>query len=409
MTRSQGKCIIKIRLIAKSRMADYRLSLKKVWGMKQQAYIKDGKLRVHFNQSDASSLIFDSFGAPLGNSIADFSALPEDFFRWTLERLRDIYLEAINNRGTREAVFVALKNEALESAQISLFFNIYLDAFVMFLVCLPHKKEAMQKLRDFLLEQGQNTGKERIQYADFTNASAWAVEVFTEDFIKRQTQLKEDLEFISGNNDDYTGLTPMQRLYMLSKQGRNYLSGEFKTVLSPDHIFLPGKDDAENVKSTLLQNKVDIVEMVEINSLDDLLRFELFHTLKAELPLRKCKHCGEFFIVRGRVDTEYCDRPKLDGSKPCSIIGATRNYWDSKADDPVHIEFQKAYKRNHSRQRVGKMTQTEFYEWSEEARKKRGECEAGTLSLEEFVEWLERGRVRRSRGNSVLDNHGHSQ
>ena len=65
-----------------------------------------------------------------------------------------------------------------------------------------------------------------------------------------------------------------------------------------------------------------------------------------------------------------------------------KNYWDSKVDDPIYTAFKKAYKRNHSRQRVGKMTQTEFYEWSEEARQKRSECESGKLSLDEFVEWL---------------------
>jgi len=34
------------------------------------------------------------------------------------------------------------------------------------------------------------------------------------------------------------------------------------------------------------------------------------------------------------------------------------------------------------------MTQQEFYEWSEEARQKRGECEAGRLALGEFSAWL---------------------
>ena len=119
------------------------------------------------------------------------------------------------------------------------------------------------------------------------------------------------------------------------------------------------------IKSTLFENKVDVVEMVDIETLNDLLRFELYHTLKRDLPIRKCKYCNEFFIARGRVDIEYCDRKKPGETKPCSIIGASRNYWDGKMDDPIYVAFQKAYKRNHSRQRVGKMTQNEFYEWSE--------------------------------------------
>jgi len=38
---------------------------------------------------------------------------------------------------------------------------------------------------------------------------------------------------------------------------------------------------------------------------DDLLGFELYHTLKADFLLRKCKHYGDFFIKRGRIDIEY--------------------------------------------------------------------------------------------------------
>jgi hypothetical protein len=175
----------------------------------------------------------------------------------------------------------------------------------------------------------------------------------------------------------------MQRLYLLSLQGRDYLTGKFMITLAPDFPDMPG-NDIKKATSILLENKVDVVEMAEINNLDDLLRFELYHTLKTDLLIRKCKHCGEFFIVRGRIDTEYCGRQKPGETKPCSVIGATRNYWDGKMEDPIYVAFQKAYKRNHSRQRVGKMTQSEFYEWSEEARRKRSECEAGQLSLDEW-------------------------
>ena len=164
----------------------------------------------------------------------------------------------------------------------------------------------------------------------------------------------------------------------------------YMPMLAPDYSPMP--EDLGKIKSTLLEHKVDVVEMVEIETFDDLLGYGLHHTLKTELPIRKCKHCGEYFFVRGRSDTEYCDRKKPGKSKPCNIIGATRNYWESKADDPVYTEFQKAYKRNHSRRRVGTMTPSEFFEWSEEARRLRGECDAGRMTLDEFRMWLGNGR-----------------
>ena len=56
----------------------------------------------------------------------------------------------------------------------------------------------------------------------------------------------------------------------------------------------------------------------------------MFHTLKSDLLIRRCKHCGELFIVRGQIDMEYCHRGKGGESKQCSIIGATRSHWGSK-------------------------------------------------------------------------------
>ena len=83
--------------------------------------------------------------------------------------------------------------------------------------------------------------------------------------------------------------------------------------------------------------------------------------------------------------TDMCDICGGDG-------GATRSYWESKSADLIHTEFQKAYKRNHSRQRIGKRTNQEFYDWSVEARRLRGECNAGKMPIEEF--WARLGNKR---------------
>ena len=113
-----------------------------------------------------------------------------------------------------------------------------------------------------------------------------------------------------------------------------------------------------------------------------------FLLLFKSLPIRKCKYCNEYFIIRGRSDTEYCNRIKPGESKPCSIIGATKTYWDGKKDNAIHNEFQKAYKRNHSRRRTGTMSASDFFTWSEEAREKLKECEAGVMTLDEYISWL---------------------
>ena len=116
----------------------------------------------------------------------------------------------------------------------------------------------------------------------------------TEDFKKRQTRLREDFESITSSAEDFAGLNPMQRLYLLSvQQKRNCLSGEFKTTIAPDYQNMP-TDDLGKIKSTFLENKENVVEIVDIETLDELSGFELYHTLKLDLRLRKCKHCGQF-------------------------------------------------------------------------------------------------------------------
>jgi hypothetical protein len=43
------------------------------------------------------------------------------------------------------------------------------------------------------------------------------------------------------------------------------------------------------------------------------------------------------------------------------------------------------------------MTQAEFLEWSDEARKKRDQCIAGMMSKDEFVKWVNNDRLYKKR------------
>jgi hypothetical protein len=344
--------------------------------------MKKDKLFVEFNQM---SVIYKRFGFDIGDAATDFAALSEKAYTVIFESFKESLLALFYAGASYDVTFQAMKDFTLELSVANPYLNFYMDNFIMFLMLLHghEHREMIPILADaFLLDRG--AGLKGIDIVNPKTAANSGFEVFVNDFKQRQTRLKEDFEAITSTSDNQ--LTPMQRLYLLSTQGRNYLSGEFKTTLTPDYSPMP--EDLDAIKATLLERRVDVVEMADIETIDDLLGYELYHTLKTELPIRKCKHCGEFFVVRGRSDMEYCDRKKPGESKPCNIIGAARTYWEGKADDPIYSEFQKAYKRNHSRRRVGTMTASEFYEWSEEARRLRSECDAGRLGLEEFKVWL---------------------
>jgi hypothetical protein len=59
-----------------------------------------------------------------------------------------------------------------------------------------------------------------------------------------------------------------------------------------------------------------------------------------------------------------------------------------KADTPALKAYSKEYKRRFAWIKYGKISKEAFYEWSEEARKKRDLCVNGDITLEKFKAWL---------------------
>jgi len=350
-----------------------------------KAYKKDDIMHISF---DGSSLIFSGFDYPVGDAVAGFTSISHKSFEGVFCDFKDLFLDLYYARDSYENIFTALSEYVDELKIDNPYINFYLDTFVMYLMAnydLSSRDSVIKVCDAFLIN-----GAKSLKFYDDTIDPKWHVESglanFLIDFMSRKAQLKEDINAITSAADELKEFSQLQRLYLLSLQGRNYLTGKFQTSLMPDHLPMP--KNIKKLKTALLEKEVDIVEMATIDSIDDMFGYELYHTIKQELPIRKCKYCNNYFIVRGRSDTEYCDRILSGETKPCSIIGATRNYWDGKKDNQVHNEFQKAYKRNHSRRRVGTMSESDFFTWSEEARAKCKECEAGNITLQEYKLWL---------------------
>ena len=347
-------------------------------------YMKDGNLSVGF---DETSLVFSRIDFLLGDGITDFATLHKDVYTSVLNAFKESFLSLYFAGATYDDTIILLSEKVAELSIINPYFSFYMDNFVMFLML--HHGFDQRELIPALVEGFLLSGKKSLKNIDAVNPKHGVnsgYDAFIQDLELRQVRLKEDFEAISGNAEELNGFTPLQRLYLISIQSRNYLSGKFQTSLAPD--ILPIPKGINKIKSALLEKKADVVEMVNIETIDNLIGYELFHMLKQDLVIRKCKYCDEYFIVRGRSDTEYCDRIKKGESKPCNIVGAIKIYWDGKKDDSIHNEFQKAYKRNHSRRRTGTMSASDFFHWSEDARAKLKECEAGNMTLDEYVKWL---------------------
>ena len=129
-------------------------------------------------------------------------------------------------------------------------------------------------------------------------------------------------------------------------------------------------------------------EVLYPNDIYDLIDFHVRESVKREVKMRVCKNCLRYFAVTRKASTEYCDRVCDSKGRTCREIGAINTWTQSKRDDEVFKEYRREYKKRFARINAGKLTKTAFYAWSEEARRKKEDCDSGVITAEEFSQWL---------------------
>lgn len=218
------------------------------------------------------------------------------------------------------------------------------------------------------------------------------------DIKTKRERLFEEFDFILDAKESLQDMTVMQRLYLLDfnrkQKGKKpyYTAVTFSSQFVPISRMVNRAGSMEQLKAILQDNAIDVVQMYVINDLDDLIRFELLNIATHDLVLKKCKYCGNYFVPYGRSDMEYCPRIYYGENKPCDQIGAMKLYQAEKGKDEIYVAFQKAYRRMNSKARTKRISQSDFYDWSEQARKKRDECHEGIITLGEFERWLKRDK-----------------
>ncbi len=71
--------------------------------------------------------------------------------------------------------------------------------------------------------------------------------------------------------------------------------------------------------------------------IDKALVLELLHILSEGVNVKKCLHCGKFFIPESREDEKYCDRNQPNG-RTCKQMG-----WEQKVKSRHYEEYRKTY------------------------------------------------------------------
>ena len=133
--------------------------------------------------------------------------------------------------------------------------------------------------------------------------------------------------------------------------------------------------------------RVGYVDVLYPNDIRDLIDFSLRECVRRQMPVRQCKNCGRYFPLTVRVTAEYCSRPTASG-RPCRATGAIQTWTEKRKEDDVFQLYRREYKRRFAWIKAGKITEEEFYRWSEVARTKKKECDSGVISLDKFKEWI---------------------
>lgn len=131
----------------------------------------------------------------------------------------------------------------------------------------------------------------------------------------------------------------------------------------------------------------DCVEILYPNTIRDLIDFSLRECVKQEIPVRRCRNCGRYFPITGRVTAEYCSRPSPSG-KLCWSTAPVRKWAESRRSDQVFQEYRREYKRRFAWIKAGKIMEEQFAIWHKAAKARKKDCDREVISLDEFKAWL---------------------
>ena len=98
--------------------------------------------------------------------------------------------------------------------------------------------------------------------------------------------------------------------------------------------------------------------------------------------------------IRDMIDYSLrsCERPVPQGQQRCRDIGALKQWTLRQANNDAFKAYRKEYKRRFAWIKAGRITDQQFYDWSERARAEKDKCEQGLISQKELETWLKESK-----------------
>ena len=139
----------------------------------------------------------------------------------------------------------------------------------------------------------------------------------------------------------------------------------------------------------VMQHRTFMSLAYEARTVQDMLELEFTKMLEQDIRFRKCKRCGRYFIMKGKYDTNYCERIAEGETRTCQQLASAEKYKASIADKMAIPIYNKYYKRYAARVKVRQIKEEDFRKWKYKAIQKRDQCSDGLISVEELTEWME--------------------
>jgi len=338
--------------------------------------------------------------AGLGVSLLEFAEMEPGHIRKTFEKLEKHY-HLCTLMGDRSPD--TMRHSLLHGMKKEIQGNAYLSCFLVNTIIKLYETGVPEDLLEVLAPafDGMLSRKVLRKYREEELKQIY-LRMLPRVIANQQSQLKNELALLWGEEQSMEGFSPEQRLYLLAHTDKSdiyYLKRQtaFSSRLSTVNNYFGLSND--ELKNALLQGHAEIFEMYEFSHLDALLGFELNQMVLHKCNVKKCAYCGGWFIPEGRSDSKYCNRIVPGEQKPCCEIGAFRKRSSLVASDPVYRAYTAAVKRMSKRKRQsGGLTETQYRSWAWQAEGKRDQCLEGEIPLTEFEAWLdETSRLNRKR------------
>ena len=314
------------------------------------------------------------FAKTIGADLVDFAYIDDGSLYAVILEVNGLCRSLAEKQASADDIARAVLEKCEPMLRINLYFSVYLMSFLDFLLdgtiderVFPGASRAERRLRKAARDA---------QNADVTEVIDLIFEAYQSKRKRAETALRAIYEAEADDN-----LTPLERYYRREQE---------------DPVFQKRLHATFTVKlGRRAVGDLSVTQLTVLDTVDDLLRYELFLLVTQGRRYKFCKNCGKPFIPAGRSDAVYCDRVMDGAVKPCSKIGAYRTDVKKVEADPVLNAYRMAYRRMHKNMEYGGLEADAFRRWKDEAAQKRDRCKAGALSAEEFFAWLDATSRRR--------------